>query len=36
LWVDNGSEQAEGAGRDFIDYTTRDVTHWLHEILEEA
>jgi putative hydrolase of the HAD superfamily len=36
LWVDNGSEQAEGAERDFIDYTTRDVTHWLHEILEEA
>ncbi|MEO5938626.1 MAG: pyrimidine 5'-nucleotidase [Sphingomonas sp.] len=36
LWVDNGSEQAEGAERDFIDFTTRDVTHWLHEIWEEA
>jgi putative hydrolase of the HAD superfamily len=34
LWVDNGSEQAEGAGRDFIDFTTRDITHWLHEVLE--
>lgn len=36
LWVDNGSEQAESAERDHIDFATRDITHWLHEILEEA
>ena len=36
LWVDNGSEQAEDADRDHIDFATRDITHWLHEILEEA
>jgi putative hydrolase of the HAD superfamily len=36
LWVDNGSEQADSAERDHIDFATRDVTHWLHEILEEA
>ena len=36
LWVDNGSEQAEDADRDHIDFVTRDITHWLHEILEEA
>jgi len=36
LWVDNGSEQAEDATPDHIDFATRDVTHWLHEILEEA
>ena len=36
LWVDNGSEQAEDADRDHIDFATCDVTHWLHEILEEA
>ena len=35
LWVDNGSEQGEEADRAFVDFTTRDVTHWLHEILEE-
>ncbi len=33
LWVDNGSEQGEDAARDFIDYTTGDVTAWLHDIL---
>jgi len=36
LWVDNGSEQGEGGERDFVDFTTRDITHWLHDILEEA
>jgi putative hydrolase of the HAD superfamily len=36
LWVDNGSEQAEDFGRDYLDFTTRDITHWLHDILEEA
>ena len=36
LWVDNGSEQGEEGDRDFVDFTTRDITHWLHEILEEA
>ncbi|THD37269.1 MAG: pyrimidine 5'-nucleotidase [Sphingomonas sp.] len=36
LWVDNGSEQAESAERDHVDFATRDITHWLHEILEEA
>lgn len=36
LWVDNGSEQGEGGDRDFVDFTTRDITHWLHDILEEA
>ncbi|MGN6819382.1 MAG: pyrimidine 5'-nucleotidase [Sphingomonas sp.] len=35
LWVDNGSEQAEESARDFVDFTTRDITHWLHDILEE-
>lgn len=36
LWVDNGSEQAEDSDRDHIDFATRDITHWLNEILEEA
>jgi len=36
LWVDNGSEQGEEGDRDFVDFTTRDITHWLHDILEEA
>ena len=35
LWVDNGSEQAEDAARDFIDYTCADVTVWLNQILED-
>ena len=34
LWVDNGSEQATDAARDHIDFTTHDVTAWLHAILE--
>lgn len=36
LWVDNGSEQADSLDREHIDFATRDVTHWLQEILEEA
>jgi putative hydrolase of the HAD superfamily len=36
LWVDNGSEQGEEGDRDFVDFATRDITHWLHDILEEA
>jgi len=39
VWIDNGSEQPpEGPGsedRSFIDYTTTDITEWLHKILEE-
>lgn len=36
VWVDNGSEQAPGE-RDlsYIDYTTTDIGHWLHDIMEE-
>lgn len=36
LWVDNGSEQAEDIGGDYVDFTTRDITHWLHDILEDS
>ena len=36
VWVDNGSEQAPGAARDFIDFTTGDIGGWLHMILESA
>jgi putative hydrolase of the HAD superfamily len=36
LWVDNGSEQANEYAIGHVDFTTRDITHWLHEILEEA
>ncbi|CAN5268855.1 pyrimidine 5'-nucleotidase [soil metagenome] len=35
VWVDNGSEQAADQARDFIDFTTHDITHWLHSILED-
>ena len=36
LWVDNGSEQAEGvAGPDFVDYRTADIAGWLDEVLGE-
>lgn len=35
LWVDNGSEQAADIARDHIDFTTGDVTAWLHHILED-
>ena len=33
VWIDNGSEQAGDTDRSFIDYTTADVTGWLHDIL---
>ena len=36
LWVDNGSEQAADGRRDHIDFTTHDVTAWLHAVLEDA
>lgn len=36
VWVDNGSEQAHGADRSFVDYRTRDITAWLGDILETA
>ena len=36
LWVDNGSEQAADAARDHIDFTTHDITAWLHAVLEDA
>ncbi|OYY91770.1 MAG: pyrimidine 5'-nucleotidase [Sphingomonas sp. 28-66-16] len=36
VWVDNGSEQGPGDARDHIDYTTRHIGDWLHEILEAA
>jgi putative hydrolase of the HAD superfamily len=35
VWVDNGSEQGE-VDRDWVDFTTHDITHWLHAIWEEA
>ena len=35
LWIDNGSEQAADEARDHIDFTTHDVTAWLHDILED-
>ena len=36
LWIDNGSEQATDPGRDHIDFTTPELTGWLHDILEDA
>ncbi|WP_375398694.1 pyrimidine 5'-nucleotidase [uncultured Sphingomonas sp.] len=36
VWVDNGSEQASYAARDFIDFTTDDITLWLNQVLEPA
>ena len=36
VWVDNGSEQAHGADRSFVDYRTRDITEWLGDLLETA
>ncbi|MGN6268661.1 MAG: pyrimidine 5'-nucleotidase [Sphingomonas sp.] len=36
LWIDNGSEQAADPDRDFIDFTTGDLTRWLHDQLETA
>ena len=35
LWIDNGSEQAADEARGHIDFTTHDVTAWLHSILED-
>ncbi len=34
VWVDNGSEQAADDDRSFIDFTTRDIAHWLHAMME--
>ena len=36
LWIDNGSEQGPEAARDHIDFTTGNLTTWLHEILETS
>jgi len=36
LWIDNGSEQGADPARDFIDFTTSDLTRWLHDQLETA
>ncbi|UYY57784.1 pyrimidine 5'-nucleotidase [Sphingomonas sp. S2-65] len=35
VWIDNGSEQAPGEDRSFIDYTVSDLGSWLHDILED-
>ena len=35
VWVDNGSEQGADPDRGFIDFTTTDLTEWLHAILED-
>lgn len=35
VWIDNGSEQGHGQAQDFIDFTTPDLTQWLHAVLEE-
>ncbi|MBB5714226.1 pyrimidine 5'-nucleotidase [Sphingomonas aerophila] len=34
VWVDNGSEQAPEVDRSFIDFTTADLSAWLHHVLE--
>ncbi len=34
VWVDNGSEQEPDMDRSFIDFTTPDLSAWLHHILE--
>ena len=36
VWVDNGSEQAADADRGYIDFTTPDLTAWLHAVLEQV
>lgn len=37
VWIDNGSEQAAAEqDRSFIDFTTPDLTAWLHDIMEDA
>ena len=34
VWIDNGSEQAAAEqDRSFIDFTTPDLTAWLHDIM---
>jgi putative hydrolase of the HAD superfamily len=35
VWIDNGSEQAPGEDRSFIDYTVSDLGSWLQDILED-
>lgn len=36
VWVDNGSEQPpEDMDLSYVDYTTTDIGHWLHGIMEE-
>jgi putative hydrolase of the HAD superfamily len=36
LWIDNGSEQGADPDRSFIDFTTSDLTRWLHDVTETA
>ncbi|WP_242184086.1 pyrimidine 5'-nucleotidase [Sphingomonas sp. CARO-RG-8B-R24-01] len=37
VWIDNGSEQAAAEqDRSFIDFTTPDLTAWLHDIMGDA
>lgn len=36
VWVDNGSEQAAGDDRGFIDYTVRALAPWLQRAMEDA
>ena len=36
VWVDNGSEQSPDMDRDYIDYTTSDLTGWLEQVTETA
>jgi putative hydrolase of the HAD superfamily len=36
LWIDNGSEQGADPDRSFIDFTTGDLTRWLHDLMETA
>ena len=36
LWIDNGSEQGADPDRAFVDFTTGDLTRWLHECMETA
>jgi putative hydrolase of the HAD superfamily len=33
LWIDNGSQQTADESREFIDYTTADLTGWLADVL---
>lgn len=34
LWIDNGSEQHPDGVREFIDYTTADLTDWLDKLFK--